>query len=54
VTTTFIPENLTSALEHTDIINTYLDKEEALGRISIPLDPALLEERIGPFHCSPV
>ena len=54
VRTTFIPKNLTSALEHTDIIDTYLAKEEALGRISIPLDPALLEERIGPFRCLPV
>ncbi|KAF7334414.1 putative reverse transcriptase domain protein [Mycena venus] len=53
-TKTFIPKNLTSALEHPDVIDAYLAKEQHLGRISPPYDPTLLEQIIGPFRCSPI
>ncbi|KAJ7687831.1 hypothetical protein B0H17DRAFT_890071, partial [Mycena rosella] len=54
VTTTFIPPNLPSAPQHPDIIDSYLAKEMALGRISPPFDLKHLEATIGPFRCSPV
>lgn len=53
-TTTFIPDNLPSALEHADIIDAYILKEQTLGRISEAYDPIQLEKKIGPFRCSPV
>jgi hypothetical protein len=54
VTTTFIPRNLTSALEHREIIDAYILKEQKHGRISPGYDPKILEAKIGPFRCSPV
>ncbi|KAF7365423.1 putative reverse transcriptase domain protein [Mycena venus] len=53
-TTTFIPRNLQSALDHSDIIDAYIAKEQNLNRISPAYDPILLEGIIGPFRCSPV
>jgi hypothetical protein len=52
--TTYIPDNLKSALEHPEVISAYLEKEQALGRISEAYDPEFLESQIGPFRCSPV
>jgi hypothetical protein len=52
--TTYIPDNLKSALEHPDVISAYLEKEQALGCISEAYDPVFLESQIGPFRCSPV
>jgi hypothetical protein len=52
--TTYIPDNLKSALEHPEVISAYLAKEQALGRISEAYDPEFLESQIGPFRSSPV
>jgi hypothetical protein len=51
---TYIPHNLKSALKHPDVISAYIEKEQALGRISIGYEPVFLETKIGPFRCSPV
>jgi hypothetical protein len=48
--TTYIPDNLKSALEHPKVISAYLEKEQALGRISEVYDPEFLESQIGPFR----
>jgi hypothetical protein len=52
--TTYIPDNLKLALEHPEVISAYLEKEQALGRISEAYNPEFLETQIRPFRCSPV
>jgi hypothetical protein len=52
--TTYIPNNLKSAIDHPEVISAYLEKEQELGRILEAYDPVYLESQIGPFRCSPV
>ncbi|CAK5263722.1 unnamed protein product [Mycena citricolor] len=50
----FIPNNLASAIEHPEIINTYLENEINNGHISKGYELHELEKMVGFIRCSPV
>ena len=54
LSSTFIPPNHKSALDHIDFLLEYINSEVREGRYSGPFSPSRLEHIIGPFRTSPL
>lgn len=54
LSSTFIPPNHKSALDHPDFLLSYIESEVREKRYTGPFSPSCLEYIIGPFRSSPL